>query len=128
MMPGFVNQNCEAMMPIVIGRDNKPTQMIDALVDTGFTGFLSLPSSMIESLGLPWIFSDAVTLGDGSEVIFQMYRATVIWDGQFKVVDVAASESEPLLGISLLYGFKLQVEVIERGTVTIEAMTSFSRS
>jgi clan AA aspartic protease len=93
------------------------------LIDTGFTGFLSLPLSMIESLKLPWIFSDSVTLGDGSEVIFQMYRAIVIWDGQFKVVDVAASESEPLLGMSLLYSFKLQVEAVERGTVTIEAMT-----
>ena len=123
MMQGFVNQNCEAMMSIVVGRDNKPTQMVRALIDTGFTGFLSLPVSMIESLGLPWIFSDSVTLGDGSEVVFQMYRATVIWDGQFKVVDVAASESEPLLGMSLLYGFKLQVEAIERGTVTIEAIT-----
>ncbi len=123
MMQGFVNQNCEAMLPIVVGRDNKPRQMVEALIDTGFTGFLSLPLLMIESLELPWIFSDSVTLGDGSEVIFQMYRAIVIWDGQFKVVDVAASESEPLLGMSLLYGFKLQIEAVERGTVTIEAMT-----
>lgn len=122
-MQGFVNQNCEAMMPIVVGRDNKPTQLVEALIDTGFTGFLSLPLSMIEALDLPWIFSDSVTLGDGSEVVFQMYRAIVIWDGQFKVVDVAASESEPLLGMSLLYGFKLQVEAVERGTVAIEAMT-----
>jgi clan AA aspartic protease len=122
MMQGFVNQNCEAMLPIVVGRDNKPRQMVEALIDTGFTGFLSLPLSMIESLELPWIFSDSVTLGDGSEVIFQMYRAIVIWDGQFKVVDVAASESEPLLGMSLPYGFKLQIEAVERGTVTIEAM------
>ena len=121
-MQGFVNQNCEAMLLIVVGRDNKPTQLVEALIDTGFTEFLSLPLSMIESLGLPWIFSDSVTLGDGSEVIFQMYRATAIWDGQFKVVDVAASESEPLLGMSLLYGFKLQVEAVERGTVSIEAM------
>ena len=124
MMQGFVNQNCEAMLPIVVGCDRKPTHLVEAIMDTGFTGFLSLPLSMIESLGLPWIFSDSVTLGDGSEVIFQMYRAIVIWDGQFKVVDVAASESEPLLGMSLLYGFKLQVEVVERGTVTIEAMMS----
>jgi hypothetical protein len=51
-----------------------------------------------------------------------MYRATIIWDGAFKVVDVAASETEPLLGMGLLYGFKLQVEAVERGTVTIEAM------
>ena len=57
LMQGFVNQNCEAMLPIVVGRDNKPTQLVEALIDTGFTGFLSLPLSMIESLGLPWIFS-----------------------------------------------------------------------
>lgn len=122
-MQDFVNRNCEAMMPIVVGNDNKPRQLVEALIDTGFTGFLSLPLSMIEALGLPWIFSDSVTLGDGSEVIFQMYRATVIWNGQLKVVDVAASESEPLLGMSLLYGFKLQIEAIERGTVIIEAIT-----
>jgi clan AA aspartic protease len=122
MMQGWVNQNCEAMLPIVLGYGNAPKQMVEALIDTGFSGFLSLPLSMIESLGLPWIFSDSVMLGDGSEVIFQMYQATVIWDGQFKVVDVAASESEPLLGMSLLYGFKLQVEAVERGIVTVEAM------
>ncbi|NJL37774.1 MAG: clan AA aspartic protease [Leptolyngbyaceae cyanobacterium SM1_4_3] len=122
MMQGWVNQSCEAMLPIVVGHGNAPKQMVEALIDTGFSGFLSLPLSMIESLGLPWIFSDSVTLGDGSEVVFQMYRATVIWDGQFKVVDVAASESEPLLGMSLLYGFKLQVEAVERGIVTVEAM------
>jgi clan AA aspartic protease len=108
MMQGWVNQNCEAMLPIVVGHGKVPKQMVEALIDTGFSGFLSLPLSMIESLGLPWIFSDSVTLGDGSEVIFQMYRATVIWDGEYKVVDVAASESEPLLGMSLLYGLKLQ--------------------
>jgi clan AA aspartic protease len=122
MMQGFVNQNCEAMLPIVVGRDNKPTKLVEALIDTGFTGFLSLPLSIIESLGLTWIFSDSLTLGDGSEVNFQMYRATIIWDGAFKVVDVAASETEPLLGMGLLYGFKLQVEAVERGMVTIEAM------
>jgi len=122
MMQGWMNQNCEAMLPIVVGHGNTTNRMVEALIDTGFTGFLSLPLSMIESMELPWIFSDSVTLGDGSEVTFQMYRATVIWDGQLKVVDVAASESEPLLGMSLLYGFKLQIEAVERGSVTIEAM------
>jgi clan AA aspartic protease len=122
MMQGWVNQSCEAMLPIVVGHGNSPKQMVEALIDTGFSGFLSLPSSIIEALGLPWIFSDSVTLGDGSEVVFQMYRATVIWDGKLKIVDVAASESEPLLGMSLLYGFKLQVEAVERGIVTLEAM------
>jgi predicted aspartyl protease len=54
--------------------------------------------TLIESLGLPWIFRDVETLGDGSEVIFEMYRATVIWDGQAQIVDVAASDADPLVG------------------------------
>ncbi len=62
------------------------------------------------------------TLGDGSEVIFDMYKATVIWDGKTQIIDVAASEADPLVGMGLLYGFKVQMEVIERGVVIIEAL------
>jgi clan AA aspartic protease len=122
MMQGFVNQSCEAMIRVAVGHSNASKQMVEAVIDTGFTGFLSLPLSIIESLGLPWIFRDVGTLGDGSEVIFEMYRATVIWDGQAQIVDVAASDADPLVGMSLLYGFKLQIEAVEGGLVTIEAM------
>lgn len=122
MMQGFVNQNGEAVIRLAVGSADSPKQMIEALIDTGFTGFLSLPSSTIASLNLPWIFRDLGTLGDGSEVVFDMYRVTVIWDGQIKVIDVAASESTPLVGMSLLSGFKVQIEVIEGGNVLIEAL------
>ncbi len=98
--------------------------MVEAVIDTGFTGFLSLPFSTISSLGLPWIFRDVGTLGDGSEVIFDMYRATVIWDGQLRVVDVAESDADPLVGMGLLYGFEIEIEAIEGGMVTIEALES----
>jgi hypothetical protein len=46
----------------------------------------------------------------------------VIWDGQNQIIDVAASDAVPLVGMGLLYGFKLQIEAIEGGTVTIEAL------
>lgn len=122
MMQGFVNQSCEAMIRIAVGHANAPKQMVEALIDTGFTGFLSLPPSTIQSLGLPWIFRDFGTLGDGSEVIFEMYRGTVTWDGQTQVIDVAESEATLLVGMSLLYGFKVQIEAIEGGIVTIEKL------
>jgi predicted aspartyl protease len=54
MMYGFVNQLCEAVIRIAVGYANNPKQMIDTVINTGFTGFLSLPLSTIESLGLPW--------------------------------------------------------------------------
>ena len=123
MMQGFVNQNCEAIIRVAVGSTNSRKQMVEAVIDTGFTGFLSLPLSTITTLKLPWHFRDVGTLGDGSEVIFDMYKATVIWDGRNKVIDVASSETEPLVGMSLLYGFNVQIEAVEGGTVTIEALS-----
>ncbi len=122
MMHGLVNQNCEAVIRVAVGHADAPKQMVEAVIDTGFTGFLSLPLITIEALSLPWIFRDMATLGDGSEVIFDMYRAIVIWDGQLQVVDVAASEAAPLVGMSLLYRFKLEIEAIEGGSMTITAI------
>jgi clan AA aspartic protease len=122
MMQGFVNQRCEAILRIAVGYGNSPKQMIEGVIDTGFTGFLSLPPSIITYLQLPWHFRDLGTLGDGSEVIFDMYKASVIWDGHIQIIDVAASEAEPLIGMSLLYGFKIQIEAVETGLVTIEAL------
>lgn len=52
-----------------------------------------------------------------------MYRAIVIWDGQLQVVDVAESETEPLVGMSLLCGYQLQIETIEGDLVTISALS-----
>ena len=121
MISGIVH-NFEPIIPLsVCGSDGKVYQQ-NAIVDTGFDGWLSLPPDLIAQLDLKWKRRGRAILADGSECLFNVYEAIVIWDGQFKVVDVAASESEPLLGMSLLYGFKLQVEAVERGIVTIESM------
>jgi clan AA aspartic protease len=92
------------------------------VIDTGFTSFLSLPLSAITNLGLPWHYRDVGTLGDGSEVVFEIYKAAVIWDGQNQIVDVAASDADPLVGMGMLYGFKVRIEAVEGGAVTIEAL------
>jgi clan AA aspartic protease len=122
MIYGVVNLRREAMLSLVVGNSNGPRQLIDTVIDTGFSGFLSLPSAIITSLGLPWSASDIVTLGDGSETLFDLYTATVIWDGQYREIYIAESETEPLLGMSLLYGYRLQVDTIEGGTVKIEEL------
>jgi clan AA aspartic protease len=122
MMFGVVNSNNEAIIKIAVGRIDSPKITVDAVIDTGFTSFLSLPLSIITELDLPWNFRDLGTLGDGSEVVFEIYKAVVIWDGHNQVIDVAASDAEPLVGMGLLYGFKLQIEAIEGGRVTIEGL------
>ncbi len=122
MIYGVVNVRREATLPLVVGNANGQRQVIDTVIDTGFSGFLTLPSAIITSLALPWSASDIVTLGDGSETFFDLYTATVIWDGQYREIYIAESETEPLLGMSLLYGYRLQVDTIEGGTVKIEEL------
>jgi clan AA aspartic protease len=122
MMLGVVNANCEATVRIVIGNSNAQRQVIDAVIDTGFTGFLSLPDKIITELSLPWTGIDRGTLGDGSETTFNVYEAVVIWDGQFQNIPINAAETDPLIGMSLLYGYDLRIQAVERGTVTITAL------
>jgi clan AA aspartic protease len=122
MMQGVVNLRREATLTVVVGNSNQQLQAIDTVIDTGFNGFLSLPSTIITALNLPWSGSDFVTLGDGSETYFDLYTGTVIWDGQYQEIDIAESETEPLLGMALLYGYRLQVDTIEGGLVTIEML------
>ena len=47
MMFGVVNNNCEAILKVAVGRIGSPKIALYAIVDTGFTSFLSLPPSVI---------------------------------------------------------------------------------
>jgi clan AA aspartic protease len=122
MMQGVVNSRREATFPLVVGNLDGQRQFINTVIDTGFDGFLSLPAETIARLGLPWTISNPATLGDGSEVLFDFYTGTVIWDGQYRTIDIAESETEPLLGMAMLYGYRLQVDNVEGGIVKIEAL------
>jgi len=51
-----------------------------------------------------------------------VYRGSVIWDGKVQRIDINASETAPLIGMSLLYGYRVQFDAIEGGIVTIQAL------
>ncbi len=121
MMHGSVNQNCEAILPVVVKNDTK-TQLVDAVIDTGFSGFLTLTSSAIAALDLTWKGRDVATLGDGTSCIFEVYIAVVIWDGHYRTIDINESETVPLVGMRLLRGYDLHIQTIEGGSVTINAL------
>ena len=65
------------------------------------------------------------TLGDGSVCIFDVYPGFVIWNGEFKRIDINAAETIPLIGMSLLYGYRIQLDAIENGRVTIQSLRDF---
>jgi clan AA aspartic protease len=126
MMQGRVDQNCEATIRLVVGNLNSQRQVIDAVIDTGFTGFLTLPLTIITSLDLRLYGREEGTLGDGSICIFDVYSGLIIWDGEFRRIDVNASETSPLLGMSLLYGYQMRLDAIEGGMVMIQSLSSLN--
>jgi clan AA aspartic protease len=121
MMQGRVNQRCEATLSIAV-KNGEKTQMIDAVIDTGFSGFLTLPSDTISILGFSWEGRDIATLGDGTFCTFEVYIGLVIWDGQYREIYINESETIPLIGMQLLRGYDLRIQAIEGGLVTIEAL------
>lgn len=122
MMQGRVNQNCEAILPLVI-RNNSITQRVDAVIDTGFSGFLTLPSDIISTLQLSWEGRDIATLGNGTFCIFEVYTGWVIWDGEYREIYINESETIPLIGMRLLRTYDLNIQTIEGGLVTIKKLS-----
>jgi predicted aspartyl protease len=66
MITGVVNVNGEAIVRIAAGDLGKQRVVVDAIIDTGYTGFLTLPPSTIAELNLPWRGSEEGILGAGS--------------------------------------------------------------
>jgi clan AA aspartic protease len=97
---------------------------VDAIIDTGYTGFLTLPPALIAALNLPWRGSEEGTLGDGSTRMFDVYSATLHWDGAFRAIKINESETDSLLGVGLLYGYEVCIQTISRGLVTIKSLPS----
>jgi clan AA aspartic protease len=126
MMDGIVDRNCEAVIQLIVSNESEQNHVINAVIDTGFTGFLTLPLTVINRLNLRLYSREEGTLGDGSTCIFDVYSGLVIWDGEYRYIDVNAAETDPLVGMSLLYGYQVKIDAIEGGTVTIQALSSFS--
>jgi clan AA aspartic protease len=126
MITGQVTAFKEAVLSLRLQGDGGMERQISAVIDTGYNGGLTLPITMIEELGLPWRGRGRALLADGRESIFDMYEAIVIWDGRPCRVAIDAAESDPLVGMSLLQGYEMRIQVVEGGNVTIQALPSLA--
>jgi clan AA aspartic protease len=126
MILGSVNESREAIVLIAVLDKDQKYQMLKAVIDTGYTGCLILPMSLIASMGLTCYAQQEGLLGDGSIHLFNVYESSVIRDGQVRVIEINDSEADPLIGMGLLEGYELRIEAIPGGNVTIQAL--FSRN
>ena len=122
MISGRVSAAGDATVPLTLIRPDGIRQGIVAIIDTGFTGYLTLPPQLIAALNLPFIRQSRIVLGDGSIGRFSYHELTFDWHGAARRIPVASANIDPLIGMDLLAGYRLTVEVVPRGRVTIEAL------
>ena len=122
MITDIVTTAREAVIGLTVHGPNGQSEEIQAVIDTGFDGSLTLPDNLISSLGLPWRRRGRSLLADGSESVCDIYEATVIWDSRPRRIAVDEVDIVPLVGMSLLYGYELTVQIVEGGSVLIKPL------
>jgi predicted aspartyl protease len=97
------------------------------LIDTGFTGHLTLPAFRGQVPGPVAVRLRGGRTADGGTTALRVYDARVLWRGRERLVPVYEAEGGPLVGMSLLRGSRLTVEVEPGGDVVIEDLPGSER-
>ena len=120
MIAGVVNASLEAVISLAVQGPSGQTRDVDAVIDTGYSGTLTLPPSIVAELGLSFRSSGRAILANGTEDAFSTYDATVLWDGALREVEADALGPTPLAGMALLEGHELCLAVTDGGRVSNE--------
>ena len=121
MIQGVVNAAYEPVVRLTAQGPSGQVVEIEAVVDTGFNGYLTFPPRLVADLGLPLVGTGSGVLADGSVVSFDVHYCTALWDGQQRLVRVNVADTTPLIGMRLLDSHSLYVEIEDGGRVVIQA-------
>lgn len=112
------------MIPLHLASPGRAGRYTDAraVIDTGFTDWLTLPPDVVEYLGLPVRGSVDVELADGSVERLPIHRVMVSWHGRTRLVRAYATPGGVLIGMALLGGSRLTVDAVPGGAVRIEKL------
>ena len=122
MITGKVTANREAVIKLEVIGPTKQTQQVETVIDTGFNGHLTLPSNLINRLKLQFVGNRRATLGDGNIVVLDVYLGKVLWHNRERDVLVLQAGGGSLVGMSLLYGNRVMLDVVDGGDVIIDTL------
>ena len=123
MITGKVNADLEARIELKIQSAAGEGPLINAVIDSGFTGFLTLPPSLLSAIDAPWLYYQEGMLADGSTQVFDVYVVTIVWDGSPRTVEVEAIDADPLVGMALLNHHEVHFVVVPNGELRIQPVS-----
>jgi predicted aspartyl protease len=114
-MVGTVNSRNEAIVPLRLKGPGGVVADVEVIVDTGFTGSLTLPAATVATLGL--------TLRSVRQEVSPP-RGTSALGSQWQSILVSGLGHEVLLGMRLLAGHELRIKVVAEGSVDISKISA----
>jgi clan AA aspartic protease len=100
---------------------------LTAIVDTGFDGYLCLPTRLAVQLGLELIGEQWIELADGTQRSEPVFAGSVRFFGKTREVQILLTNSEEgLIGTRLLNHYSLAIE-FPGGSVTIRRRSKTGR-
>ena len=119
MILGIVSVRGDLLVPIRLLDANGHIHRVEAVIDTGFNGYLALPSDLIQQLGVPAAEPVDMGLATNMVVTVESFEGVVLWRGERRPVEILESEGTPLVGTALLWGSLLTAEITDNGAVAI---------
>ena len=119
MLTGRVNGDLQAWLTVEIVTPSGQPRPVEVALDTGFNGQLALPAITIRGLELSEESSRLAITATGDRVRLTTYYSTMMWYGEPRTIEVLEAGGEPLLGMELLLGNRVTLDVVEGGPVTI---------
>ena len=93
---------------------------LEVVLDTGFTGYLTLSTETFQQFGLPLVDRRTFELANGECFDFEAYLGAVSRNGLPTDALVLQSDSIPLMGMNLLWGSRVVVNAMDDGEVSNE--------
>jgi clan AA aspartic protease len=120
LITGHISADLEAQVYLRIRGSQGLEAEVVAIIDTGFSDFLTLPSALVSELELLRLDTLPIRLADGTLRRVEVYEARVYWNGAYRLVPVQVGETTPLVGMALLHENLVSLEVVPDGIVSIE--------
>jgi clan AA aspartic protease len=122
MITGSVLPDGQAVVAVLVRGPTHQVARVQAVIDTGFTDFLSLPVSAIAKLGLLRQDEGSCVLADGSRAPMNIYAAEIEWMGVWRPILVIEVDANALLGTAMIRGCLLTIEMVDGGRVEIRPL------
>ncbi len=122
MITGTVTDDREIVIQLQALAADQSLVSFEAVVDTGFNGFLTLPIDVLNTLEASAAGTRRAELGDGNLVEMDVYFVKVKWRDEERELLALQADTTPLVGMSLLWGSRVVFDAQDGGAVRIDTI------